>query len=321
MKRLLFLTALLYITNPLLSQMTEAEVREIAQNGDEQQLVFESSRMLQEGYFFQAEILTDKLLELNSAKPNYNYRKGFIAMESRQAFSEAIPYLEIAVTDTDKNFDLFSANEKSASLDALYFLAKAYHMNEQLEKAREYYTKFIELSNKKSPLLPKAELGLKQCDVAGRLIKTPKTVRLENIGTRINTKYPDFSPVVSLDGSALYFTSKRPWENGESDAFRDPKLNQYPEDIYVSYRDVEGTWGEPTRLEISKADKNEATMAVSPDERRVYVYKDDVGYGDIYYSDFSTNKFSEIQRIKCEHSKLGTSYHCCSRWTFSVFCF
>ena len=36
-------------------------------------------------------------------------------------------------------------------------------------------------------------------------------------------------------------------------------------------------------------------MAVSADERRIYVFQDTAGNGDIYYSDFTTNRFQEIQ--------------------------
>ena len=40
---------------------------------------------------------------------------------------------------------------------------------------------------------------------------------------------------------------------------------------------------------------NEATISVSSDERRIYVYQDVTGGGDIYYSDFATNKFDALE--------------------------
>ncbi len=285
-----------------LSQLTETEVREMANSSNESELVFESSRMLQDGYFYQSEILVDKLLEKQPENSNYNYRKGFIVLESRKNYIQAITYLEKAVKDVDKNYDMFGANEKSASIDAYFWLGKAYHMNEDLAKSKEYYQKFLTTNiNKKSPLIPLSNLGLKQVEIAENLMKYPKNVELENMQKGINTEFPDFSPVVSLDGSALYFTSKRPWPNGESDAFRDPKLYQYTEDIYVSYKDFDGNWGEPLRLDLNHPDRNEATMAVSSDERRIYVYKDDAGFGDIYYSDFNTNRFTDVQEFTAKN--------------------
>ncbi len=283
------------------SQLSEQEVRNMAARGDEQELVYESSNMIRDGYLYQAEILIDALLEKDPQRPNYNYRKGFVVLESRQDFETALPYLEKAVSNTDKNYDLYSAGERSASVDAYYYLAKCYHLNVELDKARTYYQRFIAESNKKSPLVDQAQLGLKQCDVAERLLANPKqNVSLKNIGSPVNSKYPDYSPVISLDGAALYFTSKRPWENEATETYRDPKLNQYPEDIYVSYKDFDGKWEAPVRLDMSLPDRNEATMAVSPDERRIYVYKDNVGYGDVYFSDFRTNRFREVEAFDVE---------------------
>src|SRR5690606_26222092 len=41
----------------------------------------------------------------------------------------------------------------------------------------------------------------------------------------------------------------------------------------------------------------EATISVSSDERRIYIYQDAAGGGDIYYSDFTNNSFSQIEEL------------------------
>ncbi|MGY8926891.1 MAG: hypothetical protein ACKVJC_06315, partial [Flavobacteriales bacterium] len=123
----------------------------------------------------------------------------------------------------------------SSSPDAFFHLATCYHLSEDIEKAEKYYNRFKEISNKQSELLPIVEVRLKQCTLAKQLMLEPVSVRLKNIGPEINTKFPEYSPVVSLDGSALYFTSRRNWENDETEGFKDSRIDQYPEDIYVSY--------------------------------------------------------------------------------------
>jgi outer membrane protein OmpA-like peptidoglycan-associated protein len=50
-------------------------------------------------------------------------------------------------------------------------------------------------------------------------------------------------------------------------------------------------------LEFCQAETNEATVAVSTDERNVYVYKDDAGNGDIFYSEFQDGRFKDLQPI------------------------
>ena len=67
----------------------------------------------------------------------------------------------------------------------------------------------------------------------------------------------------------------------------------------------------PKRLEFCIPKRNEATIAVSMDERKIYLYEDSTGNGDIYYTDFYASKFSDIQKVK--DRDVNTNYwetHC-----------
>lgn len=293
------------------AQLTEYEVRQMTQTAGEEQLVVESSRMLQEGYFFFSEIVVDRLLQINPTSANYNYRKGYIILDSRMDWISAMPHLTIAITQISKNYDMYSSKEKGAPSDAYYHLARCYHLDEQLVKAKEYYNKFIEESNPKSALVEKAKLRLLQCDVAKDLIENPSSAKVANIGGVVNTVYPEYSPVISLDGTSLYFTSRRQWEDQSTDDYRDPLLNQYPEDIYVSHKILGQDWNKPSRLSFCEGNVNEATVTVSSDERRIYTYEDRTGNGDIYYSDFQNNEFQKLKILT--HKDVNTKYwetHC-----------
>jgi len=295
----------------MFAQYTEEQLTKILASTSEQELVTESSQMLQEGYLYQAGLVADRLLELNANSSNYNYRRGFVYLEMSRDFVKALPLLEKAALDTDKNFDAYSSNEKSAPTDAIYHLARCYHLAENIDKAEEYYNKFIAVSNKNSEFVFFAKLNLQQCEVARKLLAVPRKMTLQNLGSTINTSKPEFSPVISLDGSALYFTSRRAWANGASNEGLDTRINQLPEDIYVSYRDFDGTWTEPIRLEFCDSIQNEATLAVSPDERRIYLYQDTRGNGDIFYSDFSTNHFQEVEHYEVKNVNTSSwETHC-----------
>ncbi len=291
--------------------MSEFEVRKMVNTATERELVVECSRMLQENYYYHAEIVVDKLLTFNSTSPNYNYRKGFIVLESRTDYEVAMRHFQIAVTDVDKNYDMYSHKETSAAVDAFYHLGICYHMNMELDKAREMYQSFIDNSSKKSERVHEAELRIKQCDIADALIARPKPVLIKNLGREVNTAVAEYAPVISLDGASLYFTSRRQWEDESSDEFKDPKLNNYPEDIYVSYKDFEGEWTSPEKLDFCNNQMNEATIAVSSDEKKIYVYQDATGGGDIYYSNFSGNKFEGLAQL--EYKDVNTKFwetHC-----------
>ncbi|MCO5260457.1 MAG: OmpA family protein [Crocinitomicaceae bacterium] len=301
------LALLSFILIPLIgvSQYTIESVTKIANTSTEAQLVVESSRMLQEDYYYFSEIIVDKLLEKNPESSNYNYRKGFIVLNSKFDFQTAMGYLEKAVKSVKTNYDMYSSKEKSAPTDAYYHLARCYHLDEQIDKAIEYYNLFKENSRKKSELMAKADLGITQCNLAKQVIASPKSAKVVNIGSPVNTEYPEYSPFISFDGKSLYFTSRRPWEDNSTDEFRDPKLYQYPEDIYVSYLS-KGSWTTPKKMDFCDPQVNEATIAVSVDEKRVYAYQDITGNGDIYYSDFVKDQFQVMAPIEAQH--VNTNY-------------
>ena len=293
------------------SQITEEEIRGIASSSSETELVMQNSTLMQEGYLYFAEILADRLMEINPESSNYNYRKGFLMLEIRKDYENAISHFKKAILNTNPNFDMYSPREESAPTDAYFHLATCYHLNEEIDKAEENYNKFIEVSKKKSELIPTAQLRLKQCAVARSLMAAPVEVYLKNIGPEINTEYPEYSPVVSLDGSALYFTSRRDWPNKETEDFRDPAINQYPEDVYVSYKDFDSVWSTPVKLDFCQPRRNEATIALSTDERKIYLYEDSTGNGDIYFTDFYHAKFQDITKL--ETKDVNTKYwetHC-----------
>lgn len=314
--KLLFTCCSLFISIALLAQekgspWNEEGVRNLAKNGTEQEILTSSSMLTQEGYLYFAEILTDRLVELKPESSNYNYRKGFLMLEIRRDYKGAIPFFQKSILDTDPNFDMYSTSEKSAPTDSYFHLARCYHYNEELDKAEEQYTNFINNSKKRSERIPEAQLKLQQLQTARKLMAEPVNVYLKNVGNKVNSKYPEYSSVVSLDGSALYFTSRRPWAKNETEGFRDPALNQYTEDIYVSYMDYDSSWTDPIRLEFCLPERNEATIAVSTDERRVYLYQDDHGNGDLYYTDFYLAKFNEITYL--DDKNINTDYwetHC-----------
>ncbi len=283
-----------FATLSLYGQMTELEVRQMVKTASEAEILVTSSQMMQENYLYQAEIVVDRLLQFNEESSNYNYRKGFVVLHNSTDFQRAIPYLEKAVKNIKQNFDMYSTKEEAAPPDAFYHLAKCYHYNEQLDLAEEFYKKFLEFTRSKSELIEMANLGLKQVEVARYEISVPKSAIVLNVGSQINTTGPEYSSVVSLDGTSLYFTSRRGWDDGSTDEIRNPVNNQTPEDIFVSYQDFDGQWTEPVRLEFCEYDLNEATISISADERKIYVYKDATGGGDLYTSQFGKSRFEEI---------------------------
>jgi len=306
---------LLIVLAPFLgySQMTDKQVKTMASSAAEPELIIESSSLILEKRLYNAEIIVDRLLEFQPNNANYLYRKGYVLLNSKLDYKQAMTYFEKALPLSDVEYDFFSITDTTCSNDIYYHLARCYHLDGQIKKAKEFYTVVFNFNDKTSELVKKASLNIAQCDVALRLIENQKKSKIKNIGNSINSIYPEYSPVISLDGQALYFTSRKPWQDGSTDKFKDQLLNNYPEDIYVSYKETANTtnWSIPTKLSFCEPERNEATIAVSPDERRIYVYQDNAGGGDIFYSDFKTNSFQQVKPL--EQKDVNTKYwetHC-----------
>jgi len=296
-KRLLLIFSSFIVQLQLNAQMTTEELNEAIIEANEQKLVVHNSRMLQENFFYYADIVATKLLEINPESCNYNYRKGFILLEMHTEFERAIKYLTKATSLIDKNFDMYSANEKAAPPDAYYHLGRAYHLNEEYDKAEENYKLFLEKTAKQSELIPEAELRIKQCAIAKKLFASPSNIIVKNLGEKVNTKHGDYSSQVSLDGKSLHITSRRAWENGESNPFRDPMFNNYTEDIYLLKLNENRNWSSPSKLDMSRPEINEASVSISLDERKIYLYKDSTGLGDIFITEYSNEQFNNAVPI------------------------
>lgn len=87
--------------------------------------------------------------------------------------------------------------------------------------------------------------------------------RAENLGENINTEYPDFGPVISPDGSTMYFT-----RNSTPDGYGG-------EDIYVSKLDAHGEWTKAVnvRTPLNNSEHN-GVYSVSQDGQRLFLHND-----------------------------------------------
>lgn len=294
MKPILLILFSVFLFNSF-GQSIDNEITKIIANGNESQLLKESSKYIQNEYYFHANKLVDKLLEKNNASSNYNYRKGFLLTKINNQFSEAIPYFEKAKEHVSLNFDVFSANEKNAPIELYYYLATCYHKKFELEKAKEFYSKFISLAKDKSELKELSKLKLMQCEYASTQNEMNASIKIKNMGNTINSEFPEYTPVISLDGTSLYFTARKKWKKNEQTT--DPSTNLPFEDIYVSYMNIDSIWSKPEKLSFCLPNRNEASVSISSDERQLYLYQDTTGNGDIYSTEINSKKKNKIDIV------------------------
>ena len=296
MKKIILLLFIgLLQVNGVLSQFTDYQIREFVKTASMKDLVMRNSTLLMDGYYYQSTIVAEKLLEMEPDNANFNYRMGFALFNFNSDHNLAKPYLNKATANVSKIYDNFSHNEKRAPIDSYFYLGRCFHLNKEIKEAREYYNTFLDKVGSESELIPQTKLLLKQCDVAEDFLQTPKKYEVINLGEQINTDDPEYAPVISLDGTSLYFTTRRLRQDSSNMDIKEPMTNMYLEDIYVSTKDENGVWQQAVLLDdICLPERNDASVAISPDERRIYIYRDDVGNGDIFYSDFDDNRFQDV---------------------------
>lgn len=259
----------------------------LGQNGNEEKGDFrsnfeEGNKLIEEGIYEQAIERFKKCVELQPDNSNANYKLGFSYIKSGAEKKEALPYLAKAVKDVTGRYDPYSHRESAAPPMAWYYYGRSLHLNMKLDSALSTFKKFQDEVPKRHKLYDDSERQLQMVKYAKEQVADPKDVELKNLGKPINTEYPEYTPVISVDENVMYFTSRRP----PSDTARPLVDNDgLPfEDIYASYKNEDGEWGEPERLSLNSNSRHDAVIGTSPDGQRLFIYRDDQGNGDIFQS-------------------------------------
>lgn len=254
---------------------------------------------MEENLWYQAIKEWQSILDKDPNNGNVNYKIGYSYLQTSTNKKEALDFLEIAVAKkVSKNYDPYDPMERKAPIDALYYLGVAQHLNYKLDDAIKSFTKLKKSVSKKHRLYPLAELGIKQCEEAKIQMASPKEYKITNLGPVINGPDNDFSPVLSLDETSLFFTSRRLRPDSTNSRIVNIETGEFKDDIYASYKTSEGEWGEPELLNLN-SDDHDATISVSPDGQTLFMYRDSLGDGRILYSKL-------IGEIWSDPAKLGS---------------
>lgn len=287
----------------------------VAQSGQlsDAQRFEEAGRLMEESFYDQAASVWLQLVTTSPDNSNYNWKLGEAYMKSYNQKSKALPYLQVAAEKRkpgrSASYDPFDPKETNAPPEVEYWLGKAYHLQSEFDKADEHYRNFIAEVGSKNDFRPMAEHGLLETANARQLMADPKPYQITNIGPIINSEYPDFSPVISLDGNALFFTSRRIRPDSSNIGVIDPMAGLPYENIYVSYKDRRGEWQQPEPLNIDPLVGHLASVNVSADGQTLFIYRDDDGDGNLYQSDLVGEQWTEPVRMGSDINSKAWETH------------
>lgn len=223
-------------------------------------------------------VLADSL-DPNNA--NINFKLGFCYLNSLNGKKKAEAHFAKAIQTISPKYKENTYKERGAPSIAWFYLGQAYHFNNKFDQAIEAFNKFREyIDTKDLNLASEINRQIEFCINGKMLSEAPVAIEVKNLGKNINSAFPEYAPVISADESVLIFTSRRNNSTGGKIA----EDGGFYEDIYISYNH-NGEWIEPQSIGTNiNTPGHEATIGLSVDGQQLFIYKDDNGDGNIYYS-------------------------------------
>lgn len=226
---------------------------------------------------------------------NVKYKIGNCYLNITDEKTKAIGYLEKAVINSSLDAKPSSLKEKRAPLDAYFSLARAYMINNELDKAMStlgVFQRLIRESKDKNASLENIQYIDQQilaCKNAIKFREKPVIIDKLKLPQEFSQGSVNDSPAISYDGNTLAYTERR----GISNA------------IFYSKKE-KGKWQPPVEITLElNAGEDCSTSSLNSDGTELFLYKEDIEDGNIYSSVFAEGKWSQIKKL---NSNINTKY-------------
>lgn len=189
--------------------------------------------------------------------------------------------------------ELNELDQKPAELE--FVLAQAYYKNYEIDQAKALFQKLLGKSQTEEEKVL-YQNWIAQCDMGKKLMAHPVPVRFENLGDDVNSKAPDYLPLVSPDESIIMFTTRREGVVG----------NLYD---YGGYRTADIYTAKHRRTKYTRARSvgspntygNEETAGISENgEYMIYHVDSDDNYSDLYISQMGRRSYMPPGELNSE---------------------
>lgn len=256
-----------------------------AQSSDEMKKIFAQA----ESYFLYEEYeLANQLYILLDSPDNMNikYKIGACYINIPGEKEKSMPYLEEAVKNASYDAKPESFKEKRAPLDAYFFLARAYMINNELEKSLNTYQTFKKLASE-----TKSKGGMKNLEYIDQQVQAcknaiefkanPVVFSKKLLGSDFSQGSINDNPAVSFDGNTLVYTERRGIVNV----------------VFFSKKE-RGVWQTPIEITTElKAGEDCSSSSLNNDGTELFLYKTDNYDGAIYSSNYENGAWTPIKKL------------------------
>ncbi|HSH51917.1 MAG TPA: OmpA family protein, partial [Bacteroidales bacterium] len=220
----------------------------------------------------------------NSDCAKLNYKIGVCYLSTNE-FYKATEFLEKSYLKNENVTD-----------DIHFMLARAYHLNLNFDQAIDNYKAYYSSFSVKELEYIDVNIDkyIKECKYGKELVNNPVRVIINNLGSRVNSEYDDYNPVLHPSQDLLYFTSRRETEKNK----RLDIDNKFIENIFFSDQAGE-LWKKPKLLENKLESKNnESVLLFSKDGNEIYLYNGKKNGGEILVSELKNDKWKSPKTLK-----------------------
>lgn len=265
-----------------------------AQSKTEQRKIFAEA---ESHYLFDEWELANPLYILLETEDNFNikYKIGVCYLNIPGEKERSIPYLEAAVNNSSFNAKINSFKEKRAPLDSWFFLAKAYMINNELEKALSTFNKFKSLAGEnkvrgRMKNLTYIDQQIEACNNAISKQEQPDRISKQRLGQQFSQGSLNENPAVSFDGNTIVYTERRGLINA----------------IMFS-RKINGKWQPPVEInsQLNSGDDC-SSCSLNSDGTLLFLYKTDNFDGNIYTSKYIDGSWTPIKKL---NKNINTKYY------------
>ncbi|MCX6255896.1 MAG: hypothetical protein NTV31_15690 [Bacteroidia bacterium] len=265
-----------------------------AQSSDEMKKIFAQAESY---YLYEEYELANQLYILLETPDNLNikYKIGTCYLNIPGEKEKSIPYLEEAVKNASYDSKTESFKELRAPLDSYFSLAKAYMINNDLEKALNTLQTFSKLASE-----TKAKGGMKNleyidqqilaCKNAIQFKENPVVFSKKSLGSDFSQGSINDNPAVSFDGNTIVYTERRGIVNA----------------IFFSKKERE-KWQPPIEITAElNAGEDCSSCSLNSDGTELFLYKTDNYDGAIYSSNYVNGAWTPIKKL---NKNINTKFY------------
>jgi hypothetical protein len=265
-----------------------------SQSADEMKKIFAQAESY---YLYEEYELANQLYLLLETPDNLNikYKIGTCYLNIPGEKEKSVPYLEEAVKGASYDSKTELLKETKAPLDAYFFLAKAYMINDEMEKGLATLTKFRELARETKSKggmqnLEYVDQQIQACKNAIQFKESPVQFSKKSLGPDFNLGSINDNPAVSYDGNTIVYTERRGIVN-----------------VIFFSRKERGKWQPPIEITAElNAGEDCSSCSLNSDGSELFLYKTDNYDGAIYSSNYLNGAWTPIKKL---NKNINTKFY------------